>query len=117
MNKNDFKLICILCFICLIFIIIFRLNSHSGNQAYIYHNGSLIKTVDLNIDDSYVVEGDNGSVVVEVLNGKIRVNEENSPLHLCSRQGFISKSNESIVCLPNKIVINVGKSDLDAVVK
>ena len=91
--------------------------SSSGSHALVYHDGNLVMDIDLNINGDYEVLGDNGSVFINVLDGKIRVNEENSPLHLCSRQGYISKSYESIVCLPNKIVINIDSSDLDAVVK
>ena len=54
---------------------------------------------------------------IEVKNKKIRVITENSPLHLCSKQGFISKSYETIVCLPNKIVIKIeNDKNLDGVV-
>ena len=57
--------------------------------------------------------------MIEVLDYKIRVVEENSPLHLCSKQGFIDKSYETIVCLPNKVVIKLvsDSEGLDGVVK
>ena len=48
----------------------------------------------------------------------IRVIEENSPRHLCSKQGYIKDSMESIICLPNRIVIEIDTiEELDAVVK
>ena len=48
------------------------------------------------------------------------MDEEESPLHLCSKQGFIEESYESIVCLPNKIVIKISskkKKDLDTILR
>ena len=117
MNKSDIKLVLILLGISVIGIIVFKLFSKNGGSALVYHDGELIKTIDLSINDRYVVNGDNGDVVIVVSNGKIKVDEENSPLHLCSKQGYISNTYESIVCLPNKIVINISGDELDAVVK
>ena len=117
MNKSDIKLVLILLSISLIGIIAFKFFSKSGGSALVYHDGVLIKTIDLSINDRYVVNGDNGDVVIVVNDGKIKVDEENSPLHLCSKQGYISNTYESIVCLPNKIVINISGDELDAVVK
>lgn len=117
MNKSDIKLVLILLGISVIGIIVFKFFSKSGGSALVYHDGVLIKTIDLSINDRYVVNGDNGDVVIVVNDGKIKVDSENSPLHLCSRQGYISNTYESIVCLPNKIVINISGDSLDAVVK
>ena len=117
MNKSDIKLVLILLSISIVGIIVFKFFSKSGGSALVYHDGVLIKTIDLSINDRYVVNGDNGDVVIVVNDGKIKVDSENSPLHLCSRQGYISNTYESIVCLPNKIVINISGDSLDAVVK
>lgn len=119
MNKNDIKLVFFLCFVCIIFIFFFEFFSKKGKSALVYYDGNLIKTIDLSSNSNYVVEGFNGSVFIDVKDGMIRVNSENSPYHLCSKQGYIGESYDSIVCLPNKIVINIS-SDLeeyDAVVK
>lgn len=117
MNKSDLKLVFVLIIVSIIGVVVFKLIGKSGGSALVYHDGELIKTIDLSINDRYVVNGDNGDVVIVVNDGKIKVDEENSPLHLCSRQGYISNTYESIVCLPNKIVINISGDELDAVVK
>ena len=58
----------------------------------------------------------NNDVRIKVKNKKIKVLKEDSPLHLCSKQGYISKSYESIICLPNKIVIKLeNNSDIDVI--
>lgn len=119
MNKNDRYLI--IGSILLSFIIMFffsELFSKNGKTATIYYQNEKVKTIDLMQDAVYEIEGDKGAVILEVKNGKIRVKEENSPLHICSKQGYIQKSTESIICLPNKIVIQIeAKNDIDAVVR
>lgn len=117
MNKSDIKLVVFLLIISIIGIICFKLFSKKGDVAYIYHDGNLVLTIDLGIDNDYVVNGDLGDVFIVVLGGKIKVEDETSPLHLCSLQGFIDSGSESIVCLPNKVVINIGNNLYDAVVR
>ena len=111
MNKNDIKLIIIILIIAIMILIVIAISDNNKNtkKALIYYDNNLIKTIDLNVEETkeYTVEGYNGEVKIIVENGKIKVDEENSPLHLCSKQGFIEKNYESIVCLPNKIIIKI----------
>lgn len=118
MNKNDFKLILILVLISLIFITYFKVfNNETSNTAHVYYENEVVLKIDLTKDNEYDVEGYNGNIHIVVKDNKIKVDEENSPKHLCSKQGFISSSNESIVCLPNKVVIKIlSKDDIDIVV-
>lgn len=113
MNKNDIKLIIIVLVVIAILFIIYFLNNNKANMAYVYYENDLILTIDLNIDNIYEVDGENGTVKIEVLNNQIRVVEENSPRHLCSKQGFISNSGQSIICLPNKIIIELPNNEID----
>ena len=47
----------------------------------------------------------------------IRVKEETSKYHICSKQGFV-KDNTPIICMPNKIIIKIDyKENLDSVVR
>ncbi len=114
MNKNDLKLIIIILAIAIIvFFMIAIIDKGSGKQALVYYDNNLILTIDLNNNEQkeYIVEGYNGPVKIITNNGKIKVDEEDSPLHLCSKQGFIEKPYETIVCLPNKIVIKIVSSE------
>ncbi len=113
MKKNDFILILILLVIILILILFINLNQQPADIAYVYYESTLIKEIDLKINNTYEVEGFNGKVVLEVLNNQIRVTEETSNYNICSNQGFISKSNQQIVCLPNKILIEIGGNEID----
>lgn len=116
--KNDIILISIIIFICLVFLLIINLNKKDAKYASVYYDSKLIKKIDLSIDNTYNVKGYNGNVKIVVKNNKIKVAKENSPKHLCSKQGYINKSYESIICLPNKIVIEIDSKDIiDTVVK
>lgn len=121
MNKSDLFLIITVTFLCILWIIVpFLLTEEKEKIAVVYYKNKAIKTIPLDQTGTkeYQVTGENGIVQIEVKEGKIRVKQENSPLHICSRQGFIEKSTETIVCLPNKIVIKIEEKDsLDTVVR
>lgn len=121
MNKNDFKLLIIVIIISLTMFLIFNINKNNNPKiGEVYYENKLVLTLDLEKKEKkeYTINGYNGNVIIEVNNGKIRVKEEKSPKHLCSKQGYITSSNETIVCLPNKVVIKIKeKTGLDTIAK
>ena len=89
-----------------------------ANKADVYVKEEKVLSIDLNQDGHYSVDGTNGKVEIEVKDHAIRVTQENSPHHLCSRQGFVSDSNVPIVCLPNETVIQIeGDTKEDTVIQ
>lgn len=117
MNKNDIKLIIIIfVFIILLSIFLYK-PKHSASLANVYYDSELILTIDLNKDNIYEVSGYNGIVKIEVKNKKIRVIEETSNYNICSKQGYIENEGDSIICLPNKIIIELPSNEIDVEVK
>ncbi len=117
MKKNDLFVILSICLIALISFLLF-FSKEEVSYANVYYDGDLIIEIDLSVNDSYIVDGYNGEVLIVVENSKIKVEEEMSPLHICSKQGFVDTVNEPIICLPNKIVIELsGNNEIDAIVK
>lgn len=118
MNKSDIKLMIIISLICIIIILSLNLFKN-GNSKYatVYYDTKEILKIDMSINHIYEVNAYNGKVKIEVKNNKIRVVEEKSPLHLCSKQGYITNSYETIVCMPNKLVIEINnKKTYDTVI-
>ena len=85
-------------------------------QAEIWLDGKLYKTVDLNKDQEFVVDGPYGSNTVTVRGGKIAVTAADCPDHYCVERGFCD-SGAQIVCLPHRLVIKfVGQQEVDGAV-
>jgi hypothetical protein len=81
--------------------------------AVIYVKNQQVAEISLSRDDQFSHEiqfGDDNehSALIEVDNGRIRMlplDEELCPKAICSHTGWIAYSYESIVCLPNQIMI------------
>ena len=121
MNKSDIKLIIIILVLSLLFLINFYLNKVDTNKvAKVYYKNEIVLEIDMQKEGikEHTIKGTNGDVVIFYENGKIKVKEETSRRNLCSKQGFIKESYESIICLPNEVVIKIeAKDSLDTVIK
>ncbi len=121
MNKKDLILIIIILSIVGGWFLFNSLRVEEANRALVYYQNELVKVIDLTISETkeYIIEGYLGDVILEAKTGKVRVNAEKSPLHLCSKQGFINKAHQVIVCLPNRVVIKIENKDysLDTVIR
>ena len=97
--------------------LLINITKEQGSIAKVYYEDKLILTIDLNINKEYQVDGELGDVILEVKDKQIRVKEENSKYHICSKEGFIGDSSRTLICLPNKIIIKIeGESSIDGVV-
>lgn len=121
MNKDDIKLVMVLLLIIFLSFLAFDLFKAKGaKEALVYYANQLVLTIDLSeaTYHEYNVTGKNGNILIIRDQGKVRVKTENSPLHLCSKQGWIENSFQTIVCLPNEVIIKIeAASNLDTVVE
>jgi len=61
--------------------------------------------------DEIVVDGYAGKSYLEVTGGRVRMLDSACPDKLCVKTGWISSTGESIVCLPNRVVIEIVSGD------
>jgi hypothetical protein len=109
-SKKDILIILSLFLIFLLFFFVIKLNQKEGSRVKISHNGKEIYNISLeNLKDSatYMVDG---AKIVADKNG-VYVSDNDCPNKQCVKSGKISKTGESIVCVPKRIVIEItGKS-------
>ncbi len=100
-------LVLVLALICFYF---YGVKKEQGVRALIYKDGELIKTVSLeNVSEPYEFEIRDGESfnVIRVEEGRIRVVSASCPDKVCVNSGYISDGVMPIVCLPNKLVIEI----------
>lgn len=83
--------------------------------------GNVYNTYSIDDDDEYTIETENGYNIVSVSNGKVSVTDASCPDKICVHEKAIYADGQSIICLPNKVVVEIveNKSDksIDGVVK
>ncbi|MBO5060551.1 MAG: NusG domain II-containing protein [Clostridia bacterium] len=113
MKKTEFILIFIIITISAL-LILFR-KTESGDTVTITLNGSVFAEASL-FENREIEVYETNTVAIE--NGEVYMKSASCPDKLCVHQGIISSSSEKIVCLPNKVIVEVSKkSDIDTVVK
>jgi len=90
----------------------------TGSLAVVEVAGQESSRLDLSVDGQRVIKGLLGDTIVQVREGKVRVVKSACPHKICVRTGWVSKSGNLIVCVPNRVVVRVegeGEVDVDAV--
>ena len=82
-------------------------------------SGTIVDTLPLSEDTRLVISGANdGENILVIEDGKAYMESASCPDGICVRHTPISKDGESIICLPNQVVVTVRggeKRDVDAV--
>ncbi len=110
MKKNDFILIATL-LICSI-IAFFAVNStqtRQGGKVVIKIDGQIYRTLDFSATthEEIIIENNGHRNVLLIDNGRVDMIEANCPDKTCVRQKPIQYENQTIVCLPSKLVIEI----------
>ena len=86
-------------------------------------SGNVVVKVDGQLEGTYslredrIIEINHGSNVLQIKNGEAKMLEADCPDLLCVYHNAISANGESIICLPNKVFVEIRskeKSDIDA---
>lgn len=92
----------------------------SASEAVIYSGGKIVKEINLNEINEPVefdITSESGKVnTIRAEKGKIAVTAADCPDKVCVKKGFIEDASAPIVCLPNKLVVEIkGEGTIDAV--
>ena len=108
MKKKDLILAGVVLLIAGILALSLRLpKTESGNTLKITVDGETYGTYSLAKDQTVKIETDHGTNTLVIENGSAHMEEADCPDGYCKRQGTISRVNETIVCLPHKLVAEV----------
>ena len=104
-NIADIILVLALLIVGLSVFLIIELSRDAGDSVRVYSNGEFVGEYSLSVDGEYSLTG--GTNVLKIENGNAYMSHADCPDHLCIKQGDISRTGEKIVCLPNRLSIEV----------
>lgn len=111
MNKHDKIFITIVVLLSLSIYLfsdfIFDRITSDDLQAVVYVADKEYGRYNMAQNQEVTIDGELGDVVVEIKDNQVRIKTETSPLHICSLQGWIDRAYVSLVCLPNKVIVQI----------
>ena len=119
MKKNDLILIGIILFIALAFLAYRNISKEKGDMVIVKVDGKLYQKLPLDQNTTLNIKGvDGGTNTLTIKDGYAYITDASCPDKICKNHKKIRYNKESIICLPNKVIIEIQsnkKIDLDAV--
>ena len=112
MKVKPYDIILIVALLAICFTPLFFVGGN-GKTATITVDGVTVVILELDNNATKTIDGI-GTVVLK--NGKVHFENSTCPDHSCEKTGEIYRSGQSIICLPNRLVIRIdGKSEVDGI--
>jgi hypothetical protein len=95
------------------------LGREAGSLATVSVAGQVVREVDLSESTQFTIQGQPGEGQIAIADGQIRMVAADCPDQICVYTGWISRPGQVIVCVPNRILIQVSgeNTDFDAITR
>lgn len=103
LKKGDFIVIGITAAVFVLSIGLLLSFSKQGRRVIIKQDNEIVYNQSVKLDNTV----DIGTNCVIIKNGEVFVNSASCKNQICVNTGKISKKGESIVCLPNKVIVEI----------
>ena len=110
-TRNDIIFIAAILLTVLIAALVLFLLKTPGDTVTVTVDGKPFGEYPLNEDRTVEIKNGNGYNILVIENGKAYVKSASCPDGICSSHRPIGSSGESIICLPNKVVIEIRTSN------
>lgn len=116
-NKKSYSKAEIIFYILIAFVTVavllwYCIKPSQGNMVEVRVSGKVVGTYPLNINKTVTIEGKgNGKNVLIIRNGKVKIEEADCPDETCVKKGEVYRVSESIICLPNEVVVEIRRND------
>ena len=111
MKKADIIVIAAVLAVAGILCLLLYGGNHGGQQVQIEIDGTVSEVLPLSEDcEKEIITPDGGSNTLVIADGAVWMKTANCPDKICVHHPKISRSGESIICLPHRLVITVTDS-------
>ena len=103
MKKGDIAVICSVAVAFVLSIVLLIPFSKQGSRVVVKQDDKIIYNESININKTV----DTGTNTVIIKDGIVYISDATCKNQVCVNTGKISKKGESIICLPNKVIVEI----------
>lgn len=103
MKKGDIAVICSVAVAFVLSIILLIPFSKQGSRVVVKQDDKIVYNESININKTV----DTGTNTVIIKDGIVYISDATCKNQVCVNTGKISKKGESIICLPNKVIVEI----------
>lgn len=107
--RNDAILIAVIAVVTVVFALVYFGMQKDGGNAHVIKNGKEIAVYSLNENITVPITDEKNTNVLVIKNGKAYISHADCPDKICVNHRPVSKTGETIVCLPAKLVVEIGE--------
>ncbi len=120
-KRNDIILAVVMILVAAAGFLWYSLSKEEGGAVMLIQNGEEVQSFSLNDEVEYQIDTEDGKYNLLVIQGgKAFIKEASCPDQICVNHRPVSNVGETIVCLPNEIVVKVvetmSKPEIDMVI-
>lgn len=102
-KKGDIVIICSVIATFILSIVLLVPFSKQGSRVIVKQDNKVIYEQSINVDNIF----DTGTNTIVIEDGAVYIKDATCKNRICINTGKISKKGESIVCLPNKVIVEI----------
>ena len=104
LKKGDFVIVAIVTMLVVLSVIMrFTFPKNATSRVVVKQDNEVVYSQSIYKDNTF----DTGTNVIEIKDGVVFVKSASCKNQVCVNTGKISKKGESIVCLPNKVIVEI----------
>ncbi len=103
MKKGDIAIICSVAVAFVLSIVLLISFSKQGSRVVVKQDNKIVYNESININKTI----DTGTNTVIIKDGIVYMNDATCKNQVCVNTGEISKKGENIICLPNKVIVEI----------
>jgi len=115
---NDIVIIIILLAVSIsLYFLLNTSNNKNGDFVYVEVNNTEYGTYNINVDREIIIKTDSGENIITIENKLVTMKYASCDNQVCVLHKPISKNKEQIICLPNKVLIEIrstNENEIDA---
>ena len=105
MKKKDFIIVAVVLLLAGVLALVFRFTGgEPGGRVQVKVDGKVVGTYALVEEQRVPFDTKYGHNTLVIEGGKAHIEDADCPDHYCEQQGEVSKTGETLVCLPHKLV-------------